>query len=98
VARVPASAGDDAAETQWSDATVELYQLRLANSGKIRVKGSQIVVNGENLRARFNQQLQEFNQLKESVDGLNAQLEQDRRSAAREMGLTPQEIGSAKPK
>lgn len=83
-----------AAETQWSDATVELYQLGLANSGKIRVKGSQIVINDENLRARFNHQLQEFNRLKESVDKLNTQLEQDRRSAAREVGLTPQDIGA----
>jgi hypothetical protein len=29
---------------------------------------------------------------------LNTQLEQDRRSAAREMGLTPQDIGAEKPK
>jgi selenocysteine-specific translation elongation factor len=81
-----------AAEVQWSGATVGLYQFALANSARIKVKGSQIVIDDEKLRTRFSQQLEESMRLKGNVEKLNAQFEQDRRDSAQEIGLTPKDI------
>ncbi len=81
------------AETKWADATIDLYSLAMANTGKIMVDGSRIIINGEELRARFSRELEDAKKLRSDMRNLNSQMAQLQRQGMQEYGITRKDIG-----
>lgn len=80
------------AEARWVDATVTLYNLASANVAKIHVKNSKILIDDEKLRTEFNKDLEKSQDLRKSIDTLNAQVNQLQQEALQQSGLTKQDL------
>jgi hypothetical protein len=52
------------AEGKWADATIGLYSLAMANTSKIAVDGSRIIINDARVRAEFNRELEDSKNLR----------------------------------
>jgi hypothetical protein len=81
------------AEAKWVDSAVGLYTLAIANQGKIAADGSRIVINDENVRAKFNRELEDSKQLRADMRSLNSQMARLQRERMQQIGLTRKDIG-----
>ncbi len=81
-----------AIEVQWAEKTIGLYQLPLANSGKIVVKGSKVLIKNAKVRSKFNKELEESKKLRSNFEKAMARLEQDSADIGHKYGLTLKDI------
>jgi hypothetical protein len=80
-------------ERQWGDATVAFYEFAMANSTKIRVDGSHLVIGNEKVRAEFNERMKKSRTLRENLTALNTQFESAQCDLMQQSGLTPKDLG-----
>jgi len=83
-------AGD--VEGKWGDATIALYNFALAHSDRIRVKDTKIIINDEHVRAEFNQDLKNSQDLRKSLQAFNSQIEQLQQDNLQQVGLTKKDL------
>jgi hypothetical protein len=81
------------AEAKWANATIGLYGLAVANTGKIAVNGSKIVINDDKVRSEFNRELEDSKNLRSNMRSLNSQMAQLQREGMQQIGITPKDIG-----
>jgi hypothetical protein len=82
-----------AVEKQWGDATVDFYEFAMANSTKIRVDASHLVIGNEKVRAEFNARMKKSRTLRENLTALNTQFESAQRELMQQSRLTPKDLG-----
>lgn len=80
-------------EKQWGDATAGFYEFALANSTKIRVQGTHLVIGNEKTRAEFNERMNKSRALHDNLAVLNTQLESAQRELMQQSGVTPKDVG-----
>ncbi len=80
-------------EKQWGDATAAFYEFALANSAKIRVQGTRLVIGDEKVRAEFNGRMNKSRALRDNLLALNRQLESAQRELMQQSGVTPKDLG-----
>jgi hypothetical protein len=80
-------------EKQWGDATAGFYEFALANSTKIRVQGTHLVIGNDKTRAEFNERMNKSRALRDNLAVLNMQLESAQRELMKQSGVTPKDVG-----
>jgi hypothetical protein len=80
-------------EKEWGDETVAFYEFATANSTKIRVQGSHLLIANEKVRAEFNDRRKKSLALRESLQTLNKELESGQQEAMKQMGMTMADLG-----
>jgi hypothetical protein len=75
------------AEEKWAAATKDLYAYAMANDQKIKVKGSELLIDDEKVRSEFNRQLRDCRDLRSHMRSLNSQLRQLQEEGMKKMGI-----------
>jgi hypothetical protein len=81
------------AEEKWAAATKDLYTYAMANDQKIKVKGSELLINDERVRSDFNRQLKDCRDLRNNLRSLNSQLRQLQEAGMKKMGIARDDLG-----
>jgi hypothetical protein len=81
------------AEERWAAATKDLYTYAMANDQKIKVKGSELLIDDEKVRSDFNHQLKDCKDLRSNMRSLNSQLRQLQDAGMKEVGITRDDLG-----
>jgi hypothetical protein len=81
------------AEGKWAAATKDLYSYTVANSQKIKVKGSELLIDDDKVRSDFNRQLKDCKDLRSNMRSLNSQLRQLQDAGMKEAGITRDDLG-----
>lgn len=81
------------AEEKWATATKNLYQYTMANDQKIKVKGSQLLIDDEKVRSDFNLQLKNCRDLRSNMRSLNSQLRQLQDAGMKKVGVSRDDLG-----
>ncbi len=81
-------------EEKWATATKDLYTYAIANSRRIQVKGSELLINDEKVRVEFNRQLKDSKDLRSNMRSLNSQLRQLQEEGMKKMGIARDDLNS----
>ena len=81
------------AEEKWAAATKDLYGYTMANGQKIKVKGSELLIEDEKVRSDFNRRLKDCKDLRSNMRSLNSQLRQLQEDGMKKMGITRDDLG-----
>lgn len=81
------------AEAEWSEAALDLYSFALENKPRVVIRGSNIIINDEKVRAQFNEKRERYETLRKKVADLNNQLEQLQQTALKQYNLTLRDVG-----
>jgi hypothetical protein len=81
------------AEEKWAAATKDLYTYAMANDQKIKVKGSELLIDDEKVRSDVNRQLKYCKDLRSNMRSLNSQLRQLQDAGMKEVGITRDDLG-----
>ena len=83
----------DKTEAQWCDATVALYTFALKHPGAIRVKGENLLIPDDNLRAQFNRLQGQAIAERKKLNDANEQLRKLQKESLQKAGLTEKDVG-----
>ncbi|HSY92138.1 MAG TPA: hypothetical protein VK812_12245 [Candidatus Binatus sp.] len=81
------------AEEKWAAATKDLYAYALANDQKIKVKGSELLIDDEKVQSDFNRQLKDCRDLRSNMRSLNSQLNELQEQRMKKIGVTRDDLG-----
>lgn len=81
------------AESEWADATLDLYAFALQNRARIQVRDDQVVISNRRVRDAFNEKLQRSQALQDAVVKVNSELEQLQNTRLKDYGLSKKELG-----
>ena len=81
------------AEEKWAAATKDLYAYAMANDQKIKVKGSELLIDDEKVQSDFNRQLKDCRDLRSNMRSLNSQLNELQEQRMKKIGVTRDDLG-----
>ena len=83
----------DKTEAEWRDATVALYAFALKHSRGIRVKGEELIIRDDNLRAQFSGLQGQAIAERRKMDNANKRMDELRKELLQKAGLTKKDVG-----
>jgi hypothetical protein len=84
---------EDQIEVQWCKDTLALYDFARSQAARIHVKDAHILVDDENVRARFNDLLHQSREQHQKMTDTNAQLAKLQQDGLQKFGLTKKDVG-----
>ena len=87
----------DQIEVQWCKDTLALYDFARSQAARIHVKDTHILVDDDNVRARFNDLLNQSRGQHQKMTETNAQLAKLQQDGLQKFGLTRKDVGIVEP-